>query len=194
MKKILFAAIVSTLLNAAFAQQSITISHQGLSPNDTLIVNINEEIAFIYGGGGPHPMTSGHGQQASPVFFPTVTVNAGMPSAVFSLSTPGSYWFHCGTNPGNSNNWGVIIVEDQANLNQFIEGNDVQINFLNGLLTINTSLDAYEIEICNSLGEIVYRSTLSGSDSINLDGRLPGLYFVTVSKGAYRMYKKLLHQ
>lgn len=99
---------------AAYAQQhTMTFSHSPITPNDTLWVAPGDTIEFVWGGGGPHPMTSGHGTSTpSPVFFPTVTVTSSSPKAQFTLDTVGTYLFHCGTNPSNSNNWGTIIVED----------------------------------------------------------------------------------
>jgi hypothetical protein len=94
----------------------MTIQHSGLTPNDTLWVAPGDTVQFIYGGGGPHPMTSGHGSKASPIFFPTVTVTSSNTTALFSLDTVGTYLFHCGTNPSNSNNWGTIIVTESASL------------------------------------------------------------------------------
>ncbi len=108
---------VLILISQCFGQSpSMTISHAGLSPSNTLTVEPGEEITFIYGGGGPHPMTSGHGSTPSPVFFPTVTVTTSNPQETFSLQEPGTYLFHCGTNPGNSSNWGTIIVEATSDL------------------------------------------------------------------------------
>ena len=92
---------------------SFTVQHSGLAPSDEATVNVGDTIQFIYGGGGPHPMTSGHGTGIeSPMFFPTVTVTSGIPEAFCTLEEPGVYYFHCGTNPGNSNNWGTLNVVD----------------------------------------------------------------------------------
>lgn len=97
---------------------SMTIAHSGLRPNDTLWVMPGESIDFIYGGGGNHPMTSGQGSTASPVFFPTITVTSTTPLATFKLDTVGTYIFHCGTNPGNTKNWGTIIVMSSTGINE----------------------------------------------------------------------------
>jgi plastocyanin len=98
-----------------FAQiaASFTVQHAGLAPSAEATVNVGDTVQFIYGSGGPHPMTSGHGTAIeSPTFFPTVTVTAGAPEAFIALDEPGVYFFHCGTNPGNSNNWGTLNVVD----------------------------------------------------------------------------------
>lgn len=98
-------------INFGFGQnQSMTIAHTGISSNDTLWVSSGEQIDFLYGSGGTHPMTSGQGATSSPVFFPTITVSSSIPLVTFSLTTEGTYIFHCGTNPGNTDNWGTIIV------------------------------------------------------------------------------------
>jgi len=92
---------------------SFTVQHAGLAPSAEATVNVGDTIQFLYGSGGPHPMTSGHGTGIeSPVFFPTVTVTAGSPEAFCTLEEPGVYYFHCGSNPGNSNNWGTLNVVD----------------------------------------------------------------------------------
>jgi plastocyanin len=101
------------LLGLSQIAASFTVQHSGLAPSDEAVVNVGDTIQFIYGGGGPHPMTSGHGTAIeSPTFFPTVTVTAGSPEAFCTLEEPGLYYFHCGTNPGNSNNWGTLNVVD----------------------------------------------------------------------------------
>jgi len=110
MKKILFiASILATTLSIS---QSFTISHQGLAPSSTLTVNAGEEIQFIYGSGGTHPMAEGwnSGEVSTPIAFVTQTVTSSNPTATFTLDTPGTYYFHCDTNPGNQDNWGKIIV------------------------------------------------------------------------------------
>lgn len=98
------------------AQQSMNISHAGISPESEITVAPGELIEFIYGGGGPHPMTEGwnSGESSTPVSFETVTVTSASPSVTFSLDQVGTYYFHCGTNPGNSNNWGKINVVDST--------------------------------------------------------------------------------
>ena len=103
----------SPLLGWSQIAASFTVQHAGLAPSAEATVNVGDTIQFLYGSGGPHPMTSGHGTGIeSPVFFPTVTVTAGNPEAFCTLEEPGVYYFHCGTNPGNSNNWGTLNVVD----------------------------------------------------------------------------------
>jgi len=106
----LFAVTTSHAQIAA----SFTVSHAGLMPSPEATVNVGDTIQFIYGSGGPHPMTSGHAQVESPVFFPTVTVTAGTPEAFITLSDPGVYYFHCATNPTNTSNWGTLTVVDPS--------------------------------------------------------------------------------
>ncbi|MBC8310728.1 MAG: T9SS type A sorting domain-containing protein [Candidatus Marinimicrobia bacterium] len=102
----LFISIIFTF--SILISQSMTLSHSGITPSSTLVVESGENITFIYGSGGSHPMTS---DNDSPVYFPTVTVSSGNPTAVFSLTAVGTYTFHCATNPGNSSLHGTIIVE-----------------------------------------------------------------------------------
>lgn len=129
----LLAALLATSLGAQNA--SFTVMHAPLSPNDTAWVAVGDTIKFIYGGGGPHPMTSGHGTFApSPVFFPTVTVTLANPTANCVLDSVGVYLFHCGTNPGNTNNWGTIVVgqletrEFQTPLKTWLVGRDLYLS------------------------------------------------------------------
>lgn len=115
MKNIFYIITLVTInLTIGYTQDAyMNISHLGLQPSSVMTVELDEEITFEYGGGGPHPMMSGFGNGTpSPVFFPTITVNSGNPIEVFTLSEVGTYFFHCGTNPGNSSNWGTIHVEE----------------------------------------------------------------------------------
>jgi len=112
MKTITFITAILLISILSFGQNpSMTISHSGLSPSSTLTVFAGEEIDFIYGGGGSHPMTEGwqSGESSSPIEFVTQTVTSAIPMVTFTLEE-GTYYFHCGTNPGNSNNWGMITV------------------------------------------------------------------------------------
>ncbi|MDG1674698.1 MAG: T9SS type A sorting domain-containing protein [Flavobacteriales bacterium] len=105
--------VAAPLLGWSQIAASFTVQHAGLAPSAEAMVNVGDTIQFLYGSGGAHPMTSGHGTGIeSPVFFPTVTVTAGTPEAFCTLEEPGVYYFHCGTNPGNSNNWGTLNVVD----------------------------------------------------------------------------------
>jgi plastocyanin len=99
--------------------QSMTISHTGIatvpsSTDKSLSVNVGDDITFIYGGGGSHPMTEGwqDGSTSTPVPFVTQTVTSSIPTVTFQINTAGIYKFHCGASPGNSNNWGTIYVAD----------------------------------------------------------------------------------
>jgi len=130
-------ALTLTLAATVLAAQnaSFTVKHAPLSPNDTAWVAVGDTIEFIYGGGGPHPMTSGHGTFApSPVFFPTVTVTSANPRANCVLDSVGVYLFHCGTNPGNTNNWGTIVVgqigldEQRIPLQAWLVGRELHLN------------------------------------------------------------------
>jgi hypothetical protein len=159
MKKIYTLLI---LLSPIYAQDAyMHLSHSGISPSSTLTVIPNQAITFEHGGGGPHPMTSGHGSTNSPIFFPTVTVTSGSPIAVFSLIEVGTYIFHCGTNPGNTSLWGTIIVEEEVE--EIIMGDlngDLIINIQDVILVISyimgnlIEIDWYEQGDMNSDGNI----------------------------------------
>lgn len=179
MKKLLLLSAFAVCLSAFGQNQSMTISHSGLSPNDTLWVTPGEQIDFIFGGGGAHPMTSGHGATASPVFFPTVTVTSTDPVATFSLTTIGTYIFHCGTNPANSANWGTIIVQDLASID---ESNNVNSVILypspsSNLIEITVAYGG-SFQILDLSGNIIKNGTLApGSTAINVENLEKGYYF-----------------
>tara|TARA_B110000046_G_scaffold6876_1_gene7277 strand:+ start:1089 stop:1664 length:576 start_codon:yes stop_codon:yes gene_type:complete len=112
----LFIIAISTSLLSFGQNPSMTISHTGLAPYDTLTVYVGDSIDFFYGGGGTHPMTEGwqSGETSTPIPFTTQTVSSSILSVTFATDTPGTYYFHCGTNPSNSANWGKITVLDSA--------------------------------------------------------------------------------
>jgi plastocyanin len=112
-------ALVSTL---TFAQnQSMSFSHfNGASPNE-LTVAPGEEIDFYWAGGQTHPMTEGWqtGEDSTPIPFQTVTVTSANTETAnnpvsFTLDEAGTYYFHCGTNPGNTGLWASIIVKESG--------------------------------------------------------------------------------
>lgn len=149
----------TTILSLNFVHtQSMNLSHSGISPSSTLTVEPGVEITFIYGGGGPHPMTS---DSNSPMYFPTVTVTSSNPTAVFTLNDEGTYTFHCATNPGNSNLWGTIIIESSE---PEIYYGDV--NFDN---TVNV------LDIVNVVNDILGVSPLSEESFIPADVNLDGI-------------------
>ena len=166
-----------------FAQApSITIQHSGLAPNDTLWVMPGDSIDFIYGGGGNHPMTSGQGVNASPVFFPTVTVNSSTPLSRVALSTVGTYIFHCGTNPGNTNNWGTIIVSE------FPAGiSENNLNKLNISIFPNPSQTELNVKAPNDLNGMYSILDLNGKVLIkgNLKGKIEKINISTLPTGSY---------
>ena len=85
----LFIIAISTSLLSFGQNPSMTISHTGLAPYDTLTVYAGDSIDFIYGGGGSHPMTEGwqSGQSSSPISFPTQTVTSSIPSVTKTPTT-----------------------------------------------------------------------------------------------------------
>ncbi len=111
----LMLAFVGTIALA----QEMTIAHTGISTvpistDKSLSVNVGDDITFFYGGGGTHPMTEGwqDGSSSTPIPFVTQTVTSSIPTVTFQINISGTYKFHCGTNPGNSNNWGTIYVTE----------------------------------------------------------------------------------
>jgi len=194
MKKLslLFIALLSGV--GAFAQ-SMTISHSPLSPNDTLWVQPGDTITFHHGGGGPHPMTSGHGSTASPVFFPTVTVNGAVPKAEFTLDSVGTYIFHCGTNPNNTNNWGTIIVAENIGLRELSQTVAMYPNpAVDFLFVEDAGLTGLSYDIVNILGNVVDHGVFDQSKArISVQSIPSGTYVlrITGSTIATRTFKKL---
>ncbi|RLD62089.1 MAG: hypothetical protein DRJ05_01190 [Bacteroidetes bacterium] len=124
MKKPLFTIALILWVVLSYGQNpSMTISHSGLSPYDTLTVFVGDSIDFFHGGGGPHPMTEGwqSGEASTPVPFETVTVTPSNPAETFTINTAGTYYFHCGTFPGNSDNWGMITVVESGSTTEIPE-------------------------------------------------------------------------
>lgn len=185
MKKLLLLSAFAVCLSAFGQNQSMTISHSGLSPNDTLWVTPGEQIDFIFGGGGAHPMTSGHGATASPVFFPTVTVTSTDPLATFSLTTIGTYIFHCGTNPANTANWGTIIVEELASIDESNAPNSILLypSPTNELLKINVNAEG-SYRIHDLSGKTLLDGDLvTGTTEINIADLKKGQYIFVFTNG-----------
>jgi plastocyanin len=172
----LFIIAISTSLLSFGQNPSMTISHTGLAPYDTLTVYAGDSIDFIYGGGGSHPMTEGwqSGQSSSPISFPTQTVTSSIPSVTFTLNTPGTYYFHCGTNPGNSNNWGKITV-----LNTTASG-IIETEIVEYKIYPNPSTNIFTIEGLNSAAEIY---NLVGEKVMDVNSSIINAY--DLPKGVY---------
>tara|TARA_B110000046_G_C12996188_1_gene400108 strand:- start:122 stop:697 length:576 start_codon:yes stop_codon:yes gene_type:complete len=114
----LFIIVLSTSLLSFGQNPSMTIAHTGISPSAELTIYAGDSIDFLFGSGGTHPMTEGwqSGETSIPIPFPTQTVTSSITSVTFTLNTPGTYYFHCGTNPSNSANWGKINVLDSTSV------------------------------------------------------------------------------
>jgi len=184
MKK-LALIVLCFITTISFGQHpSMTISHSGLAPSNVLTVYEGDLIDFIHGGGGPHPMMEGweSGETSSPIDFESQTVTSGDPLVTFSIDTPGTYYFHCGTNPGNENNWGKIIVLEAGTTdiptNQVVEYT-VYPNPANETLTIDGFTGTGEI--FNLIGEKVMDIN---SSTININVLPVGLYVIKI--GDYR--------
>jgi len=183
MKNLLYTAILLITTFISYGQNpSMTISHTGISPSTTLTVNEGDSIDFFYGGGGSHPMTEGwqSGQTSSPISFPTQTVTSSIPSVTFTLDTPGTYYFHCGTNPGNSNNWGKITVLDTT-ATEIIETEIVEYK-----IYPNPSTDVITIEGLNGAAEIynlIGEKVMDVNSSIiNVYDLLKGVYIIKIEE------------
>jgi hypothetical protein len=164
--------------------QSMTITHSGISANDTLWVVPGEMIDFIYGSGGTHPMTTGQGSTPSPIFFPTVTVSSSVPLQTFSLTTIGTYIFHCGTNPGNTDNWGTIIVQEAASIDEQKMSTTINVypNPAADLISIglNETVDGDYI-IFDLSGNIVLNGAMSEMEQVvNISSLEKGTYFLKI--------------
>jgi len=121
-------------------------------------------------------MTEGwqSGQSSSPISFPTQTVTSSIPSVTFTLNTPGTYYFHCGTNPGNSNNWGKITV-----LNTTASG-IIETEIVEYKIYPNPSTNIFTIEGLNSAAEIY---NLVGEKVMDVNSSIINAY--DLPKGVY---------
>ena len=177
MKNILLLIGFTAIATMSFAQQSMNISHQGTNPI-SITVQVGEDITFIYGGGGAHPMTEGwqDGSVSTPEAFATQTVTSSSPTTTFQMAVPGHYVFHCNTNPGNQNNWGTIIVEGSV-----IGIEEASSSFIN--VFPNPAQDVITIEgnkegkavITDINGKIVMRDL---STTISISALPNGTYFI----------------
>lgn len=180
----LIAAVgLCTVTAQAQIAASFTVSHMGLQPSDEATVNVGDTVKFIYGGGGPHPMTSGHNQTPSPTFFPTVTVTSGAPEATFTLDEPGVYFFHCGTNPMNANNWGTLTVVDPNNPSMVDETSapawTLQSNSVRGTVTLLGARLPSEAVLFSRTGQEMKRWNPAETQGVLSVAGLPqGLYVI----------------
>ena len=191
MKNLLYTAILLITTFISYGQNpSMTISHAGISPSTTLTVNEGDSIDFFYGGGQSHPMTEGWqtGEFSTPITFVTQTVTSSNPSVTFLLDTPGTYYFHCGSNPGNSSNWGKITVLDT-----------------NATTVIENKIDAYKI-YPNPVSDVIYIDGIEGEATIiDLNGKIvqiisekktnlsalpSGVYFIEIKGVRTKFIKK----
>ncbi|MBI3512179.1 MAG: T9SS type A sorting domain-containing protein [Bacteroidetes bacterium] len=64
-----------------------------------------------------------------------------------------------------------------------------------GIFTINTSFTTGEISVCNSTGEIIFKSTINNEKStIDLSSQPDGIYFVTLKNGERTYSQKIIVQ
>lgn len=180
MKKLSITLAVVATATFANAQQYMDISHAGIQPSAEITVAPGEDIEFIHGGGGPHPMTEGWGtgEASTPVPFETVTVTPTSPTAIFTLDTPGIYYFHCGTNPGNSSNWGKIIVSDSTSSVTNVEPAPLTISPNPATTTLTIAGPTEEVKVFDKSGKLVIQAT---SSELEISHLQPGTYFL--SKG-----------
>jgi len=184
-------SIIALAIICRGQNQSMTIAHTGLSPESVLTVNVGEEIDFFYGSGGSHPMTEGWNTgETSVVPFETQTVTSVISSVTFSLETPGTYYFHCGTNPMNQGNWGSIIVVDPSiGVNDLSVGTEtftVYPNPTNQIITIDGFYGT--AEIFNIVGEKV----MDVRNKVTSITRLPnGVYIIKMENEQLKFIKSV---
>lgn len=122
MNKLLFTITIALVSTLTFAQnQSMSFSHTNGASPDQLTVMVGENIDFYWAGGQTHPMTEGWqtGENSTPLPFQTITVSSSNNVSAnnpvtFTMDQSGTYYFHCGTNPGNSGLWASIIVAESG--------------------------------------------------------------------------------
>jgi len=184
----LFTAIFLASLMSLGQHPSMTISHSGLAPYDTLTIIAGDSIDFIFGGGSAHPMTEGwqSGESSTPIPFPTQTVTSTSTLATFTLNTPGTYYFHCGTNPGNGNNWGKITVLAASGT---IESRSTQYSIYPNPTTDILVIDGLNgvAEIFNLNGKKVMETT---SSAVNIENLSNGTYVIRIGEHNSTFIKK----
>jgi len=176
MKKTLFTLAITFVSTLAFAQnQSMSLSHSGGASPSQLTVSVGEEIDFFWAGGQTHPMTEGWqtGESSTPVPFQTINVTSANTEGAnnpvtFTLEQAGTYYFHCGTNPGNSGLWASIIVEGSGvGIEESEETNlGVYPNPAYDFLTIKGFVS--EASIYNITGKLILKVTTPVEDISNL--------------------------
>ncbi|MDB4089422.1 T9SS type A sorting domain-containing protein [Flavobacteriales bacterium] len=193
MKTTTISIIVILILTSflSFGQNpSMTISHAGISPNTSLTVSAGDSIDFIYGGGGTHPMTEGWqtGETSTPINFVTRTVSSSVLSLTFVMGIPGTYYFHCGSNPTNSANWGKIIVLDSTSTGI------PEVQMVHYAIYPNPATDILTIEGLKNTGEIynlIGKKVMDiNSPTINVKALPKGKYIVKVGNYSSVFIKK----
>jgi len=189
MKKLLLVpALLVSLLSIS---QTVSISHQGLSPSDEMTVHVGETITFNYGGGGNHPMKEGwnSGEVSTPAVFATQTVSSSIPSVTFTIDVAGIYYYHCDTNPGNQANWGKITVLAAEGTNGVEEEEIETVSLFPNPATnvLNISGIVTKAIIYNSIGEKVLETTES---SVNIEDLPNGVYIVDVDGVNHKFVKQ----
>ena len=187
MKKLLI--LPALLLSTLTFSQSVTISHSGLAPSATITVQAGEEITFIHGGGGDHPMVEGwgSGETSTPNTFAPQTVTSSNPTTVFTIDVVGTYYYHCGTNSDNTNNWGKIIVTGEVNA---VDENDkVYFDIYPNPASTNLTIQAFtgKAEIFNAVGTKI----MDVEDSnVNIEKLATGTYFIKMDGKTVKFVKK----
>ena len=185
MKKTILTLALAFVGTFAMAQE-MTIAHTGIatvptSTDKSLSVNVGDDITFIYGGGGSHPMTEGwqDGSASTPVPFVTQTVTSLIPTVTFQINTVGIYKFHCGTNPGNSNNWGTIYVADGTTSVETVDNNPISVfpNPVRDKLTVKGLTESASIYGLNG-NKVMYVT----NGTFNVTDLAKGTYIVKTAK------------
>ena len=191
--KLSFSTLIFLFISSfSYSQNpSMTISHLGLAPYDTLTVFVGDSIDFIYGGGGSHPMTEGWqtGESSIPIPFATQTVTSSIPSVTFTLDTPGIYYFHCAGNPANSNNWGKITVLDTAGTTGVSQIEQLEVRVFPNPVADILTIENFSGEACvyDLTGKLVMTLTKATTDVSALRS---GTYIIKSEKIKTRFIKK----
>lgn len=192
MKTTLLTTMLIATVSLAIGQNQMTIAHTGLAPTNVLNVEAGDTIEFIYGSGGSHPMTEGWpntGEASYPQPFVTQTVTASNPSKLFTLEVEGTYFFHCGSNPTRTANYGKIVVGNGGSP-AGVENHEVQQYHAYP----NPVIDVVTVEEIVGTAVIV---SINGKTVMTMEGssadvsQLPsGIYFVESEEGRTKFIKK----
>jgi len=175
----------------------------GMGGSWNLLWNNYEGFAFttynIYRGTNPGNMTFLNSVSSNVNSFSDMTPPAGLVYYLVEVVKPTACNPSFKTKIDFPSTISNIASSDGLGITEMITSDDIQIypNPGNGLftLTINGTVKNAEIEISNSLGQVIYHSILnSNKESLDISGFSKGVYFMKLSSNEYALFKKIVLQ